>query len=207
MSQVMSKGILYIVSAPSGAGKTSLLKAVRAELTELKVAVSHTTRDPRPGEIDGEHYHFVSKAEFKQMQEAGSFLEYAVVFGNFYGTSKQSVNDHLDIGNSVVLEIDWQGAQQVRKIYPQATSIFILPPTIQALESRLRARGQDTDEVIIGRMNQAQSEISHYDEYQYLIINDDLDEAIRTLTQVFCAPDRYIPPKQEKLTQLLSGIS
>ena len=207
MIHAIPNGTLYIVSAPSGAGKTSLLKAVRAQLAELKVAISHTTRDLRPGEIDGEHYHFVSKDKFKQMQEAVSFIEDAEVFGNFYGTSKQSVNSQLDVGNSVVLEIDWQGAQQVRKIYPQATSIFILPPSVQELENRLRARGQDSDEVILGRMNQAQSEISHYDEYQYLIINDDLDEAIQALTQIFCDPGRYIPPKQEKLTQLLSGIN
>ena len=135
----MSLGTLYIVSAPSGAGKTSLLKAVRSKLVGIKVAVSHTTRDPRPGEVDGEHYHFVSKQEFDKIQNNGEFIEFAEVFGNFYGTSQQSINDLLAAGDSVVLEIDWQGAQQVRKIYPQAVSIFILPPSIKELEHRLHA--------------------------------------------------------------------
>ncbi|MFK7795371.1 MAG: guanylate kinase [Gammaproteobacteria bacterium] len=202
----MSQGTLYIVSAPSGAGKTSLLKAVRSQLVDMKVAVSHTTRSPRPGEIDGEHYHFVSEKEFHEIEKDGDFLEHAEVFGNFYGTSKQSVNSHLDAGNDVVLEIDWQGAQQVRKIYPQAVSIFILPPSIGELEKRLRARGQDSDEIIRGRMDQAQSEISHYDEYQYLIINDDLDEAIQMLINVFAQPGKFIAPKQDQLDQLLCGM-
>lgn len=200
----MSKPALYIVSAPSGAGKTSLLKAVRSKLLELRVAVSHTTREPRPGENDGEHYHFVSKQEFHKMQESGSFLEYAEVFGNFYGTSTQSVDSVLAAGHSVVLEIDWQGAQQVRKIYPHAISIFILPPSIEELENRLKGRGQDSDEVIKGRMNQAQNEISHYHEYQYLIINDDIDDAIQMLTNVFTAPEKFKAPSQEVLNQLVS---
>jgi guanylate kinase len=203
----MSPGTLYIVSAPSGAGKTSLLKAVRPQLVNLKIAVSHTTRNPRPGEVDSEHYHFVSKQEFHKIEEGGNFIEFAEVFGNFYGTSKNSVNSLLDAGYSVVLEIDWQGAQQVRKIYPQAVSIFILPPSVKALESRLDARGQDSKEVIQGRMDQAQSEISHYNEYQYLIINDDLEEAIQALTHVFTQPDKYSPPSQDMLNQLLSTIS
>jgi len=156
----MPEGTLYIVSAPSGAGKTSLLKAVREQLPQLKVAVSHTTRDARPGEHNGEHYHFVSIAEFQSLQAADGFLEHAQVFGNFYGTSKQSVDKELSRGEQVVLEIDWQGAQQVRKIYPQAISIFILPPSVKELEDRLRARGQDSNEVIVGRMAQAKSEIS-----------------------------------------------
>lgn len=202
----MSDGTLYIVSAPSGAGKTSLLKAVRQQLPNLKVAVSHTTRDARPGECNGEHYHFVSKEEFKEMQVAGEFLEYAQVFGNFYGTSKQAVNCELDQGEQVVLEIDWQGAQQVRKIYPQAVSIFILPPSISELENRLRARGQDSEQIIQGRMAQAQSEISHYGEYQYLIINDDLDEAIAVLASVFSKPAEYTPPDDVKLQALLNAV-
>ncbi len=203
----MSQGTLYIVSAPSGAGKTSLLKAVRSQLTDLKVAVSHTTRDPRPGEVNGDHYHFVSKKEFHKMEESGDFLEFAEVFGNFYGTSKKSVNFHLDNGHDVVLEIDWQGAQQVRKIYPQAASIFILPPSVQALEKRLHNRGQDSKEIIQKRMEQAHSEISHYDEYEYLVINDDLDEAIQMLTTVFSQPEKYSPPSQDKLKQLLSEMN
>ena len=203
----MSPGTLYIVSAPSGAGKTSLLKAVRSQLEDLKVAVSHTTRNPRPGEINGEHYYFVSMEEFKIIEKDGNFIEFAEVFGNFYGTSKKSVNDLIEAGNSVVLEIDWQGAQQVRKIYPQSVSIFILPPSVSELEKRLTARGQDSKEIIQGRMDQAQSEISHYDEYQYLIINDDLDEAIEALTNVFTQPDKCLPPSQDKLNQLLSPMN
>ena len=203
----MSLGTLYIVSAPSGAGKTSLLKAVRSQLVDLKVAISHTTREPRPGEVNGDHYHFVSKNEFRKMEESGEFLEFAEVFGNFYGTSKKSVNFHLDKGDDVVLEIDWQGAQQVRNIYPQAVSVFILPPSIQALESRLNSRGQDSEEIIQKRMAQAQSEISHYDEYQYLIINDELDEAIQMLTTVFSQPEKYSSPSQDKLKQLLSELN
>ena len=203
----MSLGTLYIVSAPSGAGKTSLLKAVRSKLVGIKVAVSHTTRDPRPGEVDGEHYHFVSKQEFDKIQNNGEFIEFAEVFGNFYGTSQQSINDLLAAGNSVVLEIDWQGAQQVRKIYPQAVSIFILPPSVKELEYRLHARGQDSEEIIQGRMDQAQREISHYGEYQYLIINDDMDEAIRMLSNVFAQPESFTPPSQDELNQLLSGMN
>ncbi len=203
----MSQGTLYIVSAPSGAGKTSLLKAVRSQLVDIKVAVSHTTRDPRPGEVDGEHYHFISEQEFHKIEEDGDFLEYAEVFGNFYGTSRQSVNRYLEAGSDVVLEIDWQGAQQVRKIYPQVVSIFILPPSVEELEKRLCARGQDSDEIIRGRMAQAHSEISHYDEYQYLIINDDIDEAIQMLTNVFAQPEKFIAPNQDQLNQLLCGVS
>ncbi len=203
----MPQGTLYIVSAPSGAGKTSLLKVIRSELANLKVAVSHTTRDPRPGEVNGEHYHFVPKQEFDKIEENGDFLEHARVFDNFYGTSKQAVSGQLDIGNSVVLEIDWQGAQQARKIYPQATTIFILPPSVKELENRLRARGQDSDEVIQARMDQAQREISHYHEYQYLIINDDLNEAMQALTNVFLRPEKFLPPSRDKLNRLLSEIS
>jgi len=202
----MSEGILYIVSAPSGAGKTSLLTAVRQQLPQLKVAVSHTTREPRPGEQDGVHYHFVSHEEFNKMQVAGDFLEDAQVFGNFYGTSKQAVNSQLALGEQVVLEIDWQGAQQVREIYPQAISIFILPPSIAALENRLRIRDQDSEQVIQGRMAQAQSEISHYGEYQYIIINDDLDEAIHALTSLFSKPLQYVPPDSKKLQTLLLAV-
>lgn len=199
----MSQGTLYIVSAPSGAGKTSLLKAVRQQMPDLKVAVSHTTRDPRPGEKNGEHYHFVSEVEFKEMEVSGDFIEYAEVFGNFYGTSKSSINALLSKGEQTVLEIDWQGAQQVRKIYTDLISVFILPPSIHELESRLRARGQDSEQVIQGRMAQAKSEISHYHEYQYLIINDQLDEAITSLAGIFAKPIKYTAPNEDKLHAML----
>lgn len=201
----MSQGTLYIVSAPSGAGKTSLLHEVR-KLTELTVAISHTTRDARPGESNGQHYHFVTKDEFSQMVKDDEFLEHAEVFGNFYGTSRQEVMKLLNQGNNVVLEIDWQGAQQVRKIFPDAVSIFVLPPTISDLESRLRARGQDNDEIIARRMDQAHSEISHYNEYDYLVINDHMDDAIQQLTYIFSEPDKYSPPKEDSMSALLSGL-
>ncbi len=202
----MSKGMLYIVSAPSGAGKTSLLAEVRARLSDLTVAVSHTTRDPRLGEYNGKHYHFVSRQEFNQMVENGEFLEYAKVFENFYGTTKQAVNSLLEQGKKVVLEIDWQGAQQVQNTYTDATSIFILPPTIADLEARLRSRGQDSDEVIARRMNEVHSEISHYNEYQYLIINDQMTDAIEQLVYVFSEPEKFSHPKEDRMAALLSGL-
>ena len=202
----MSQGTLYIVSAPSGAGKTSLLKAVREQLPALKVAISHTTRDARPGENNGQHYHFVSKTRFQQMVEDDEFLEYAEVFDNYYGTSRQAVLELLDRGEKVVLEIDWQGAQQVREKFPEAVSIFILPPTIADLEARLRSRGQDSDNVIAKRMDQAHSEISHYNEYEFLVINDQMEEAIQQLIYVFSAPENYTHPKEDRMTALLSGL-
>ncbi len=200
-------GTLYIVSAPSGAGKTSLLTAVHNQLPDLKVAVSHTTRQARPGEEDGQHYHFVSVEKFKKIRDAGDFLEYAEVFGNYYGTSKQAVNNLLDAGEQVVLEIDWQGAQQVRKVYPDAVSIFILPPSVEELEHRLKARGQDSQQVIDARMAQAQSEISHYHEYEYIVINDELELAIETLIGIFSKPPRYQSPNSDKLDEFLRSLA
>ena len=202
----MSEGTLYIVSAPSGAGKTSLLAQARRQLPKLNVAVSHTTRTARPGEIDGEHYYFVSEAEFISMRDRQEFLEHAEVFGHFYGTARQVVRSRLQSGHSIVLEIDWQGARQVRKVYPQAVSIFILPPSIAALEQRLRGRGQDCEQVIIRRMREAYSEMSHYHEYEYLIVNDDLDQSMRQLINVFADPDRFSPPAKASLNSLLSSI-
>ena len=202
----MSEGTLYIVSAPSGAGKTSLLARARRQLPKLNVAVSHTTRTARPGEIDGEHYYFVSEAEFISMRDRQEFLEHAEVFGHFYGTARQVVSSRLQSGHSIVLEIDWQGARQVRKVYPRAVSIFILPPSIAALEQRLRRRGQDCEPVIIRRMREAYSEMSHYHEYEYLIINDDLDQSMRQLINVFADPDRFSPPAEASLNGLLSSI-
>ncbi len=202
----MSQGTLYIVSAPSGAGKTSLLKAVRQRLPELKVAVSHTTRAARPGEIDGEHYHFVSKEEFAKMVEENLFLEHADVFGNFYGTSKLAVDELLSTGLNVVLEIDWQGARQVREHYPAAVSIFIIPPSVDELENRLRERGQDADGIIARRMAEAKAELSHYPEYQYYIINDDFDRAIQDLTTLFTSIENYVSPGQDLLRKILPDL-
>lgn len=181
----MKTGQLYIVSAPSGGGKTSLLNALRLELNDVVVSVSFTTRQARPGEEQGKHYHFVSVADFQQQIEQDNFLEYAQVFDNYYGTSRQTVGEQLKAGLDVILEIDWQGAQQVRQRTDNVISIFILPPSRRALEERLRNRRQDSDEIIARRMRDAQRELSHYNEYDYLVINDDFDEALQDLISIF----------------------
>ena len=182
---------LFVVSAPSGAGKTSLLKAVLTELPDLNVSVSHTTRGMRPGETDGVNYHFTDIASFKARVEAGEFLEYAEVFGNFYGTSRHSVEAALAAGRDVVLEIDWQGARRVRERFPAAVTIFIAPPSVAELQRRLEARGQDAADVIARRMAAAEDEMSHAGEYQYQVVNDDFARAksalIDIITQVRAA--------------------
>ncbi len=175
------QGNLFIVSAPSGAGKTSLLKALLERDAGLKLSVSHTTRTPRPGEVDGVHYHFVSVDEFMRLAGEGAFLEQAQVFDNYYGTSQAAVQSLLDEGHDVVLEIDWQGARQVRKAFPEAISIFIVPPSVAALRERLGNRGQDDESIIERRMRDARSELSHYAEYDYLVVNDDFDLALDEL--------------------------
>ena len=183
----MTQGTLYIVSAPSGAGKTSLVRALCERLEDVVMAVSHTTRSPRPGEVDGVDYHFVSREQFERMVRAGEFLEHAEVFGNHYGTSRQAVEKELAAGRDVILEIDWQGARQVREKMPQALSIFILPPSREALRERLTQRGQDSEAVIERRMAQAVAEMRHYDEYDYLVINDDFAVALEDLVTIFGA--------------------
>lgn len=187
MTQILPDNIgqLYIVSAPSGAGKTSLVSALLERDKKVEVSVSHTTRSPRPGEQDGVNYNFVSVAAFEELIGQSGFLEHAKVFENYYGTSQQWVEDKLKAGIDVILEIDWQGAQQIRKLVPAVVSIFILPPSKSALESRLQGRGQDSDEVIAKRMAQAASEASHYAEYDYLVINDDFDQALSELQAIF----------------------
>ena len=182
-----AQGTLYIISAPSGAGKTSLVKALLEQDAKVRVSVSHTTRAPREGEVDGVAYNFVSLAEFDQVIDAGQFLEYAEVFTNKYGTSKLWVEEQLAAGIDVILEIDWQGAQQVREKMPNALSIFILPPSRAELERRLTGRGTDSAEIIAGRMAQAESEMSHFGEFDYLVINDQFDEALNQLQAIFTA--------------------
>jgi len=180
-----SKGTLFIISAPSGAGKTSLIRALlESRGDELKLSISHTTRGPRPGEADGEDYHFVDADSFRRMIDEGAFLEYAQVFDNFYGTSKNAVETLLSRGEDVILEIDWQGAQQVRQMMPESVGIFILPPSREALGKRLRDRGQDEEEVIARRMRDALSEMSHYREYDYLVINDVFQDALAGLDAI-----------------------
>lgn len=177
----MAKGSLFIVSAPSGAGKTSLVRALMERMQGLAFSISHTTRPMRPGEEDGRDYHFVTVETFEAMVGAGEFLEHARVFDNYYGTSLAAVQAQLARGEDVFLDIDWQGARQVREQLPEAYGVFILPPSRAALESRLQGRGQDGPEVIARRMRDAVSEAAHYDEYDYLIMNDDFDTALDEL--------------------------
>ena len=183
----MNNNNLFIVSAPSGAGKTSLLKALMEQDRGIHVSVSHTTRAMRPGERDGVDYHFVDHDSFTGMIGKGGFLEHAQVFDNFYGTSEQAVREQMGQAADVVLEIDWQGARQVRQRFPDAVSIFILPPSQEALRQRLDGRGQDSSEIIERRMREARTEMAHYPEYDYLIINDVFDQALQDLHAVVVA--------------------
>lgn len=180
-------GTLYIIAAPSGAGKTSLVKALLGSTKLLAVSVSHTTRSMRPGEIDGKDYCFIGVDTFRAMENDGSFIESAQVFDNFYGTARSATLDQLQRGGDVILEIDWQGAEQVRKLMPDAVSIFILPPSREALEQRLTARKQDGPEVIARRMNDAVNEISHYTAFDYIVVNDDMEEALTELRAIILA--------------------
>lgn len=199
-------GSLFIVAAPSGAGKTSLVRALVKQDPHVRLSVSHTTRPPRAGEVDTEDYFFVSQDKFRQMREAGEFLESATVFDNSYGTSAAAVHHQLHAGNDVILEIDWQGAQQVRKNFPQSSSIFILPPSKQALEQRLRGRGQDDEATIARRMRDAESEMSHYVEFDYLIVNDDFDHALASLTAIIVASRHKLSVQQSNYSTLLADL-
>jgi guanylate kinase len=180
-------GTVLIVAAPSGAGKSSLVSALLERDRSMRLSVSTTTRAPRAGEEDGREYHFVSVEQFKQRLAAGEFLEHAEVFGNFYGTSRRLIEDTLAAGHDVLLEIDWQGAQQVRRHFADAVGIFILPPSYQALKSRLVGRGQDSSEVIERRMHAAKGEIEHAREFEYVIINQDFPVALEQLTAIVAA--------------------
>lgn len=208
MSNATNQGRLYIVSAPSGAGKTSLVSALLEADPKVEVSVSHTTRAPRSGEENGVNYNFVSVEEFETIIGEAGFLEHAKVFENYYGTSQAWVEQRLKSGKDVILEIDWQGAQQVRRLIPEALSIFILPPSKAELEKRLKGRGTDSEETIAKRMAQATSESSHYSEYDYLIINDDFDSALADLKGVFLAQRvtiaRQAAANQDILMDLLS---
>jgi guanylate kinase len=177
-------GLLFIITAPSGAGKSSLVNAVLAEDPRLALSVSYTTRAPREGEKDGREYHFVDRPAFQRMVEAGEFLESAEVHGNLYATSQKQIADMRAAGRDVVLEIDWQGAQQVRRLFPEAIGVFILPPSASELERRLRARGKDSDATIRRRLAVAEAEIGHAAEFDYVILNNDFEEARRDLAAV-----------------------
>lgn len=199
-------GNLFIVSAPSGAGKTSLVSALLASTSTIDLSISYTTRAPRPGEIDGKDYHFVSRETFLAMIERGEFLESAEVYGNFYGTSQLWIKEETAKGRDILLEIDWQGAQQVRKLFPDCISIFILPPSLAALEARLTGRKQDSAEVIARRLQAARDDISHVAEFDYVIINDKLDEAAQQLKAVVVAAalrrDRQLARQHDLINQL-----
>ena len=177
-------GILYIVSAPSGAGKTSLVKALLKADGAIRLSISYTTRAPRPGEANGRDYHFVSRERFESMLGQQEFLESAEVYGNYYGTSRTGIERDLAEGRDILLEIDWQGAAQVKQDFPGAASIFILPPSFNALRTRLAGRGQDSAEVIERRLAAAAEEVGHAGEFDYIIVNDDFDEALSDLTAI-----------------------
>lgn len=204
----MVQGTLYILSAPSGAGKSSLIQSLLKTQPsyDTRVSVSHTTRSARPGEVDGEHYFFVSVEQFKQLIAEDAFLEYAEVFGNYYGTSCAAIEAMLAQGVDVFLDIDWQGARQVRARMPKARSIFILPPSQEELARRLRDRRQDSDETIARRMAEAVAEISHYNEYDYLIINDDFDTALQDLKTIMRAERLLVNRQKQRHDGLISKL-
>ncbi len=199
-------GTLYTVSAPSGAGKTSLVNALVKSSPEVCVSVSHTTRPMRPGEQNGVNYHFVDMATFETMLERGEFLESAKVFTNMYGTSQKWVVDTLAQGLDVILEIDWQGAQQVRKLMPDTVSLFILPPSLASLRQRLTGRGQDAEAVIDARMAEAMSEMSHYVEADYLIINDDFNVALAQFQALITAQHIRREAQVQRHSELLRAL-
>jgi len=202
----MSTGKLYIISAPSGAGKTSLVRQLTSEVDNLVVSISHTTRRIRPGEKDGEDYFFVSPTEFQALLDGNDLLEHASVFDNFYGTAKKTVEKNLADGLDVILEIDWQGAQQIKKICPDCTSIFILPPSTEVLELRLKNRGQDDDLIIARRMREAVTEMSHHSEFDYILVNDVFEYALSELKSIIIANRLTKDRQQQNLKNLLAAL-
>ena len=199
-------GTLYTVSAPSGAGKTSLVNALVNDHPEIHISVSHTTRPMRAGEQNGVDYHFLERAEFEAMINQGSFLEHAEVFGNYYGTSGDWVKQTLHDGHDVILEIDWQGAAQVRRLMPGAVGIFILPPSLEILAARLRGRGQDNEEVIARRLAGAQEEMTHFAEFDFLVVNDDFEHALADLRAIVRAQRLQMARQHKRLERTLFGL-
>jgi guanylate kinase len=201
-----AKANLFVVSAPSGAGKTSLLKKLISELNGVQTSISHTTRAKRAAEVDGVDYHFVEPEAFKLLVEQEAFYEHAEVFGNHYGTSKSSIANQREQGIDVILEIDWQGARQIKQQLPESLSIFILPPSKHELESRLQGRGQDDEAIIKGRMDAAISEMSHYNEYDYVVINDDFEQAVFEIKAIIVAERQKLAIQSKKHAQLLCNL-
>lgn len=201
-----TSGQLYVISAPSGAGKTSLVKALLESTPNLQVSVSHTTRAIRPGETDGVNYHFVDESEFTSIRDAHGFFEWAQVFGNFYGTSRHAIQERLAEGIDIVLEIDWQGARQVKMLVDDAVSIFVLPPSTAALRKRLTDRGQDDDEIIEGRMQAARDELAHYDEADFIVLNDDFEIALKDLQSIIRAQRLSQQVQSRELTSVIADL-
>jgi guanylate kinase len=202
----MKRGRLYVISAPSGAGKTSLVKALLASEPRLCLSISHTTRTRRPTEVEGREYHFVSKPQFAELVKRGEFLEHAQVFDNHYGTSRAFVESQLAQGRDVVLEIDWQGAQQVRRAMSDCVSIFVLPPARQSLAERLARRATDTPEVIRRRLKDAAGDMSHYQEFDYVVVNDDFDRAVSDLKRVIEGKGEDLKSDRPSLEPLLKEL-
>ncbi|MCF6262175.1 MAG: guanylate kinase [Xanthomonadales bacterium] len=199
-------GNLFIIAAPSGAGKSSLVNALLESDKQVSLSISTTTRTPRPGEVEAEHYHFVSQDSFDASREAGEFLEYAKVFDNWYATSRKVITSTLEQGRDIILEIDWQGARQVKAKFPSAIGIFILPPSLQSLGQRLGKRGQDSDATIDRRMSDAQLEISHWVEFDYLIINDDFATALLDMATIFSAARLSLSYQRLQQQKLLADL-
>ena len=199
-------GLLFVVSAASGTGKTSLVKALLERVNNLHVSVSHTTRGQRPGELNGVHYHFTQKEDFLALINQGGFIEYAEVFGNYYGTAQQTVKEQLAKGHDVLLEIDWQGAEQVRKLFPESKQIFILPPTQYDLRQRLSNRGTDSVDVIEHRLSCAVEDMRHFANFDYVIINDDFNKALHDLEAIITANRLVTTQQSARHQQLIANL-
>jgi guanylate kinase len=197
---------LYVVAAPSGGGKTSLISALLKKDERVQLSVSYTTRPPRPGEVDSVHYHFVDEDLFQTLIDRKAFLEYASVFDYHYGTSREAVEQQLAAGFDVILDIDWQGARQIRNSFPSSRSIFVIPPSLDVLRQRLIERGQDNDTVVQRRMRDAQAEISHWDEFDFLIINDKFDEALGELHSIIRSGQPRQPYDQKQNGEILAEL-
>jgi guanylate kinase len=202
----MAKGNLFVVTAPSGAGKTTLVAALLAADANVQLSISYTTRQPRVGEVNGKDYHFVDRAEFERMINAGELLEFAEVYGNYYGTSQVWINEVIKNGRDILLEIDWQGAQQVRRLFPDAIGLFVLPPSLETLENRLRNRGKDSEEVIAKRMAVSRTECSHVDEFDFVIVNEHIDDAVRDIVSVVRAQRLTLARQSTRHTALIASL-